>query len=69
MADFRLRCLFPGCDRSYEGDSDFRLQCDAEAEGRHGPALLRAEYDNPRLRVRDLPGVFAYADWLPTGGY
>jgi cysteate synthase len=69
MADYRLRCLFPGCDRSYETDTSFRLQCDAEAEGRHGPALLRAEYDNRRLEVRALPGVFAYADWLPTGSY
>ena len=69
MADYRLRCLFPGCDRVYQADPRFRLQCDREVEGGHGPALLRAEYEQRRLQVRDLPGLFAYADWLPTGPY
>lgn len=39
-------------------------------EGRHGPALLRAVYDQRQILVRpELPGIFPFADWLPVGNY
>jgi cysteate synthase len=69
MAHYRLKCLFPGCARIYATDCDFRLHCDAETSGAHGPALLASEYETRQLQVRSLPGIFAYADWLPSGPY
>lgn len=68
MGRYRLTCRHPDCDAVYERDDHYRLECDrVEA---HGPALLRAEYDEPRLTIRpELPGVFRYADWMPTGPY
>ncbi len=41
----------------------FRLAC-AET---HAPALLRAQYVNPRFEVQsDAPGMFRFANWLPV---
>lgn len=68
MAAYRMRCRF--CGKTYENDSNFRLQCDGEKEKRHGPALLVAEFEGKQIRIRpELPGVFEYADWLPIGRY
>lgn len=54
----------------YEEDSDFRLSCDGELKGEHGPALLRPVYERKDIYVRTkLPGIFQYADWLPVGPY
>jgi len=65
----RLRCLHPGCGREYD-DSEFRLQCEGEISGEHGPALLQAVYKTKQIQVRTaLPGIFQYADWLPVDDY
>lgn len=68
MANFLLRCTH--CGKQYDGGAGFRLRCDGEVNGDHGPALLRPAYERKHLRVRmDLPGIFKFADWLPTGPY
>ncbi len=60
-----LRCQYPGCGAEYDGLLEFRLKCSRD----HGPALLLPVYDKPRIDVREhIPGIFKYADWLPTGG-
>ena len=70
MADYHLKCTHPDCHRLYQKDPGMRLVCDEELAGRHGPALLQALYGKRRLDVNtDLPGIFAYSDWLPTGSY
>jgi len=30
------------------------------------PALIRALYDRKQLKLRDLPGLYKFADWLPV---
>jgi cysteate synthase len=68
MADFLLRCV--QCGREYKGATGLRLRCDGELSGEHGPALLRAQYERRQITVRtNLPGIFKFADWLPTGAY
>jgi len=68
LGNYKLRCLHPACGILYDDDSDFRLQCDGEIAGDHGPALLQPVYENKRLYIRtELPGIFQYADWLPVG--
>jgi cysteate synthase len=68
LADYQLLCAHPDCGRRYETDDTFRLRCDGEISGSHGPAFLRARYEKQRLEVRGtLPGIFNYSDWLPTG--
>ena len=68
MAEYQLQCAHPDCGRRYEKDDTFRLRCDEEISESHGPAFLRACYEAQRLEVRgDLPGIFNYSDWLPTG--
>jgi len=68
MADFLLRCV--QCGREYEGTAGVRLRCDRELSGEHGPALLRAQYERRQINVRtNLPGIFKFVDWLPTGPY
>jgi cysteate synthase len=58
MHSYHLRCT--ACGERYD-DDQFRLKCDRD----HGPALLRTEYRNAKLRVRtELPGMFRYADFL-----
>jgi cysteate synthase len=67
VGEYNLVCLHPGCGVSCE-DTDFRLHCHEESHGRHGPALLRPVYQSKKLSVRtDLPGIFPFHDWLPTG--
>jgi cysteate synthase len=69
MGEYILKCSHPECNASYD-DTDFRLICDNEVKGKHGPSLLKAEYTSDRLTVREnLPGIFQYNDWLPTGDY
>ena len=68
MAEFLLCCA--ACGREYDGTAAFRLQCDGELDGSHGPALLVARYERRQITVRsELPGIFRFADWLPTGPY
>jgi cysteate synthase len=68
MAEYRLICQHPDCGEVYETDPEYRLVCDRQADGTHGPALLRAAYDRRRIDVQtQLPGIFRYSDWLPTG--
>ncbi len=65
FSNVRLRCQYPGCGAESDGLSGFRLKCSRD----HGPALLLPVYGKPRLDVREhSPGIFKYADWLPTGG-
>lgn len=42
MGKYKLKCLHPDCGREYEDDSDFRLRCDGETSGKHGPAAAVA---------------------------
>jgi cysteate synthase len=68
MANFLLRCS--SCGRTYDGTATFRLRCEAELNGEHGPALLKAQYERRQIRFRaELPGIFKFADWLPSGPY
>ncbi len=52
------------CGKTHDdAPSGFRLAC---AEN-HAPALLRAQYVNPRFEIRsDAPGMFRFANWLPV---
>jgi len=68
MANFLLRC--PECGREYDGTAAFRLRCEGELNGSHGPALLQPRYESRQIAFRnELPGIFKFADWLPTGPY
>lgn len=68
MADFTLQCTAKDCGKIYQGNDGFRLACDEEKNGHHGPAMLRAEYQVEQLVYRrKLPGIFAFHDWLPVG--
>ena len=70
MGSYRLECQYPECDKVYEAHNEYRLCCDHELSGHHGAALLRAVYENKQIEVRDkLPGIFRYADWIPTGPF
>jgi cysteate synthase len=65
-----LKCAYPSCAKEYPLHDGFRLYCDDELAGRHGPALLRAVYSAQRIHVRqNLPGVFQFSDWLPANNY
>ncbi len=67
MAYFRLKCAFPGCDKTYEGNEGYRLCCDSEIDGSHGPSLLQCVYEKRQIHFyQDLPGIFPFIDWLPT---
>jgi cysteate synthase len=52
MGDHRVVC--PECKREFSG---YALSCDCFT-------LLRTEYSNP-LRIRSLPGLWRFLDWLP----
>ena len=68
MANFFLCCV--ECGRQYDGVAGVRLRCDGEVSGEHGAALLRAQYECRQIKVRaDLPGIFKFVDWLPSGPY
>ena len=70
MGKYKLKCLYPGCGKEYDDDSEYRLQCDGEKEGEHGPALLQAVYEKKQIEVKkELPGIFMYVDWLPVGSF
>jgi cysteate synthase len=68
MAHFLLECR--ACGRQYQGATSFRLRCDGELNEEHGPSLLIPRYETRQIAVRlELPGIFKFADWLPTGHY
>jgi cysteate synthase len=68
MAKFVLRC--PRCGLQYDGAAGMRLRCDGELNGEHEPALLRVQYECRQIKIRaDLPGIFKFADWLPSGPF
>jgi cysteate synthase len=68
VADYRLRCVHPGCNKVYARDPSFRLLCDDDASGAHEPAFLAAEFEKTRIDVNtDAPGLFPFSDWLPIG--
>jgi cysteate synthase len=70
MALYELKCKHPECGKEYPNDLDFRLRCDDEINGTHGPSFLEAVYEKKQITVRDdLPGIFKYVDWLPVGPY
>ncbi len=56
---YKLRCL--ACGKEFTEDNHL-LSCDAE----HGPAFLRAEYEEKQLTVHEeASGMFRFSDWLP----
>ena len=59
---YSLRC--PVCGKTHDdAPTGFLLSCPEI----HAPALLRAQYANPRFEIRaDLPGMFRFAEWLPV---
>ncbi len=60
-----MRCQHPACGREYSVTEGFRLSCDHN----HEPALLLPVYESAQLTVRPgAPGIFKFADWLPTNG-
>jgi cysteate synthase len=68
MAAFDLQCT--ACGRRFPGEGHFRTRCDNELDGHHEQALLEPAYESERLRLKDdLPGVFRFIDWLPTGDF
>lgn len=70
MAEYQLICQSPECNQVYQGNTEYRLQCDHEIQGHHGPALLKATYPNTQITLKDqLPGIFKYIDWLPLDDY
>ncbi|MEJ2116472.1 MAG: cysteate synthase [Alphaproteobacteria bacterium] len=65
MSEFKMRCQHAACGTEYSGAAGFRLSCDHD----HEPALLLPVYENTQLTVRpSAPGIFKFADWLPTNG-
>jgi len=67
MKNYILKCSHPECGKEYDDDSLFRLKCDAEISGEHGPSLLKPVYYSKQLKIRaELPGIFKYIDWLPV---
>ena len=57
MGRYRLRCL--QCNRIVE--DHYTLGC-------HDNALLRTEYAESRLTLKNLPGIWKFHDWLPVSG-
>jgi len=67
MGDYTLKCMHPNCKKVYDTDN-FRLICDSELSGEHGPALLRTTYEKKHIDLEErLPGIFKFLDWLPCG--
>jgi len=59
---YSLVCSLCGNTRS-DAPTGFRLTCTEN----HAPALLRAQYINPRFEIQpDAPGMFRFANWLPV---
>ncbi len=57
MGRYRLRCL--QCNRIVQ--DHYTLGC-------HDNALLRTEYAESRLTLKNLPGIWKFHDWLPVSG-
>ena len=57
MGRYRLRCL--ECNRIVE--DHYTLGC-------HDSALLRTEYAERTLTLKNLPGIWQFHDWLPVSG-
>ncbi|HUX13444.1 MAG TPA: cysteate synthase [Spirochaetia bacterium] len=62
MSHYDLRCL--GCGAVHpDSEQGFLLSCSVP----HPAALLRSEYQNRKLVLRDAEnGLFRFADWLPV---
>ncbi len=71
MTNYVLRCSHPDCDRRYDDNDPLpRLHCDGELTGQHAPSLLRPTYEKRHIEIKsNLPGIFAYIDWLPVENY
>ncbi|TAJ45592.1 cysteate synthase [Methanofollis fontis] len=59
MRPYQLIC--PGCGAVLE--DHYTLACPSGCR-----ALVRADYRKKRLDLRDEPGIFRFADWLPVEG-
>jgi len=59
MTGYSLRC--PVCQKTFP--DTYLLSCPDGCQG-----LLRAEYSQKQLTIRDAPGIFKYKDWLPVQG-
>ncbi len=57
---YQLVC--PSCGLRFP--DEYNLTCPSGCTG-----LIRAEYTTSQLSIRDLPGLFRYADWLPVTGH
>ena len=56
MGRFTLKCL--KCGREY--GQEYRLTCDND------DSLLRADYFEKKLELRDQPGIGRFHSWLPV---
>ena len=57
MGEYLVRCVNDGTVQP-----PYSLSCP------HDNSLLRAEYKTRQLRLRDLPGIWRFMDWLPVNG-
>ncbi len=57
MGRYQLRCL--QCNRIIS--DHYTLRC-------HDDALLRTEYQEKKLIIKDLPGIWKFSEWLPVSG-
>ena len=57
MGEYLVRCVSDGSVQP-----PYSLSCP------HDNSLLRAEYKARQLRLRDLPGIWRFRDWLPVTG-
>jgi cysteate synthase len=57
MGEYLVRCVNDGTVQP-----PYSLSCP------HDNSLLRAEYIDRQLRLRDLPGIWRFMDWLPVKG-
>jgi len=48
------------CETVFE-DKNWELNCPNNEK----PALIRAIYDEKQIQIKDLPGLYKFADWLP----
>ena len=60
LGDYRLLC--PECGRTFE--DNYENKCTGGCS-----SLLKSVYTQKNLKVRNLPGMFKYHDWLPVNGY
>ncbi|WP_319580825.1 cysteate synthase [uncultured Methanospirillum sp.] len=57
----RYQLFCPVCGTRFP--DTYQLTCPSGCSG-----LIRAEYTTSQLVIRDLPGLFRFADWLPVDG-